>query len=70
MPYHWSKNVLFLPYLSFETKKKFSVGEWVGGLCDYRVSFLALAKSLTIVLFVFRQVLVSFSFYLFFVIFI
>ena len=28
MPYHWSKKVLFLPYLSFETKKSFLVGGW------------------------------------------
>ena len=34
MPYHRSKNVLFLAYLSFETKKV--VGG--SGLCDYRVS--------------------------------
>ena len=45
MPQHQSKNVIFLPYLSFETKKLW-VG-WVGGLGDYRVSSLALAKSLT-----------------------
>ena len=31
MPYHRSKKVLFLPYLSFETKKSFLVGGWVGG---------------------------------------
>ena len=48
MPYHWSKNVLFLAYLSFETKKV--VGS--SGLCDYRVSSLASAKSLTIFKFV------------------
>ena len=28
MPYHWSKKVLYLPYLSFETKKSFLVGRW------------------------------------------
>ena len=28
MPYHRSKKVLFLPYLSFETKKSFLGGGW------------------------------------------
>ena len=28
MPYYWRKKILFLPYLSFETKKKL----WVGGV--------------------------------------
>ena len=31
MPYHRSKIVLFLPYLSFETKKSFVVGGGGGG---------------------------------------
>ena len=35
----------FLPNLSFETIKSYG---WVGGLCDYRASSLALVKSLTI----------------------
>ena len=29
MPYHRSKKVLFLQYLSFETKKSFLVGGWL-----------------------------------------
>ena len=36
--------MLLLRYLIFETNKKLGVG----GLCDYRVSSLALVKSLTI----------------------
>ena len=45
MPYHRSKKVLFLPYLSFETKKSFLVGGgWVKSyfsvsLCPFSLTF-------------------------------
>ena len=41
MPYHRSKKVLFLPYLSFETKKSFLVGGggwWWWVKSDFSVS--------------------------------
>ena len=53
MPYHRSKKVLFLPYLSFETKKSFLVGGWwvVGGwkvtLVSVCVHFLKLLDTQT-----------------------
>ena len=55
MPYHRSKKVLFLPYLSFETKKSFLVagGGWVVGggwkvtLVSVCVHFLKILDTLT-----------------------
>ena len=47
LPTFWAKVLFFTLFSDVVPKALKSLG-WVGGMCDYRVSSVALAKSLTI----------------------